>query len=595
MKTKRLSAIVFVLLALTVLFSVAACAADDVLTYDIFTYTVKNNQATIKSIDATDLKRVYIPSEIDGNTVGMIDHSVKIRASSAFELYIPETVFDMYRLVSSDREKYSQVSKFVVDEKNEYYSSDDYGALYDKGKETLLIFPQQSTAKEYTAPSTLVEIHDYAFNYCKKLETVTLNDGIKRITRFAFYEATKLKSINFPEGLEYIGEDAFIRCYSLEEAVLPDSVTTLCNSAFSECTSLKEFVFPENITAIMVFVLADDTALERVVIPAGVTSVWNDAFYDCPKLKHIYFKGTEEQWNAIPNIGTAYGIADAAIHFNYEPSDAFDGIDFNLQNGILYVSGADTLPDTKKSNLFFFEESCDEVTTIILDGVKYIGDYAFDNYPGLVNLIVSGADVQISDSAFANCPGLETVIFFGGADFDPSAFEDCSDNIRIFANDLYAHTSAEGVIPFVFSDGVLDFQGEVKLNRYEFFDTVAAFCLEYDNIGKLKFERLTFEDIGLYYYPDEESEPVLIEGNTLDEGEITVYITADGENKEISFNALIAGIEDESITNFSLAATDKTHGQTKDTVFNIIKKAVLRALKWVVGLMNKVFNLIGKK
>lgn len=263
--------------------------------------------------------------------------------------------------------------------------------------------------------------------------------------------------------------------------------------------------------------------------------------------------------------------------------------------GTVYISGSDIISGTEECGFFSSKEQKEQVITLILEGVNYIGTSAFADYPNLENVILLSENSDISDKAFLNCPKLETVIIFGNTSFTQAAFSNCSRNIRIFVNALCKHPGISGTILYEFKDGTLEFDGNLKLDRYEFFDTISAFCLKYNNISKLKFSKFSFEDISLYYYADENSEPVLIESNTLDEGEITVCITENGENKQITFNKLIEGIEDGSINDFILSATDKTHGKTKDTVFSVIYNGLMKALKWVISLMNKVFKLVGKK
>ncbi len=266
--------------------------------------------------------------------------------------------------------------------------------------------------------------------------------------------------------------------------------------------------------------------------------------------------------------------------------------------GTVYITGSDIVSETEEAELFFDEEQKEKIITLIFDRVYYIGDSSFVGYPNLTNVILFGESSEISDKAFRNCPELETFIFFGNAIFNQTAFDGCSEKLRIFVDADKAYPSeAAGlnIIPYKFSGGVLEFNGSVTLNRYEFFDTLAIFCLEFDNISKLKFDKFSFEDIGLYYFPKEDGKPVRIEDNTLVEVEITVSITENEENKEITFNELIEGIEDESITDFTLSAIDKNHGAAKDTVFSIVKEAIARALKWVVGIMNKLLRIVGKK
>lgn len=65
--------------------------------------------------------------------------------------------------------------------------------------------------------------------------------------------STEVTSVNIPNGVTDIGDSAFYGCTSLASITIPDSVTFIDDMVFSGCTSLA----------------------------------------------NIYYKGTEEQWNAI--------------------------------------------------------------------------------------------------------------------------------------------------------------------------------------------------------------------------------------------------------------------------------------------------------
>lgn len=311
--------------------------------------------------------------------------------------------------------------------------------------------------------------------------------------------------------------------------------------------------------------------------------------FDIPEREGYVFAG----W--LGTTTSANSASDAPNSITIISNKTYYAVWRKANTGTVYINGCDIISGTEENSLFFSKDQKEQVITLVIERVNHIGSSAFANYPNLENVILFSKNPEISDNAFSDCPQLETVIVFGNTNFNYAAFTDCSENIRTFVNAAYEYPVADGMIFYEFKDGVLEFTGKVKFDRYEFFDTVAAFCMEYDNIEKLRFSSLEFEDFGLYYYPDEDGEPVPIEGNALDDGKITVYITENGESKEISFNELIKGIEDGNVTDFILSATDKTHGKAKDTVFEIIQKALQKALKWVVSLMNKVFKLIGKK
>ena len=82
--------------------------------------------------------------------------------------------------------------------------------------------------------------------------------------------------VNIPNGVTSIGDYAFSEFSSLDRITIPDSVTSIGNGAFFDCLYLT-----------------------RITIPSSVTSIGNSAFFGCSSLENIYYKGTEEQWNAI--------------------------------------------------------------------------------------------------------------------------------------------------------------------------------------------------------------------------------------------------------------------------------------------------------
>ena len=88
--------------------------------------------------------------------------------------------------------------------------------------------------------------------------------------------SSEVTSVNIPDGITGIGDDAFRKYAALTSITIPLSVTSIGESAFAGCSSLTS-----------------------ITIPPSVTSIGGFAFYLCNNLANIYYKGTEEQWNAI--------------------------------------------------------------------------------------------------------------------------------------------------------------------------------------------------------------------------------------------------------------------------------------------------------
>lgn len=125
--------------------------------------------------------------------------------------------------------------------------------------------------------------------------TVTIDEGVRRIGDYVFYNCTGLKEINIPESVEEIGQYAFSGCTGLTDVVLPEGVKTVDYKAFERCTNLKSFQIPNSLETISGNMLTGSTALETVTLSTGTTCVGSAAFSGCSRLSDVFYKGTEEQ------------------------------------------------------------------------------------------------------------------------------------------------------------------------------------------------------------------------------------------------------------------------------------------------------------
>lgn len=132
-----------------------------------------------------------------------------------------------------------------VSEDNEVYSSVD-GVLYSKDRKTLYIYPFGKEGETFTVPNEVEEIFDAAFRSNNKLMTITLNNGLKKISDYAFaYSA--LTTIVIPASVIYIGNNAFntgsLRNVTMQGATPPEVACevrpwgTQCN-VFNRATTI---------------------------------------------------------------------------------------------------------------------------------------------------------------------------------------------------------------------------------------------------------------------------------------------------------------------------------------------------------------------
>ena len=94
----------------------------------------------------------------------------------------------------------------VAPENTSFYSKD--GVLMGADG-TLICYPAGKTITKYTVLSGIKTIGGLAFDHCKNLQNVYLQEGLEEIRAYAFNECSNLKNIDLPRSVQSIGNKAF--------------------------------------------------------------------------------------------------------------------------------------------------------------------------------------------------------------------------------------------------------------------------------------------------------------------------------------------------------------------------------------------------
>ena len=191
-------------------------------------------------------------------------------------------------------------------------------------------------------PEGVTRIGEHAFAGCDFLERVTIPKSVTSIGDGAFFCCGRLKRASFSRDLNEaealtIGSEAFAGCASLEGAGFR-GVTDVGPQAFQNCTGLTDIYSFGDLTSVGIRVFSNCTSLSHVEIDDGVTSIGGaafensgltsvtiaesvtriqaNAFQGC-KLTDVYYRGSEEQWDAIEMDASGNdALRTATIHFN---------------------------------------------------------------------------------------------------------------------------------------------------------------------------------------------------------------------------------------------------------------------------------------
>ncbi len=210
-------------------------------------------------LDFTNLQKVTLP-----NSLQTIDMDAFRGCTGLTQITIPAGV--TYISPPAFR-GCTNLARIDVDPGNAVYSSDSHGIVYSKDQSTLVRVPH-SYSGSLVLPGSVTAVGEWAMSDCPRLTEVTIQGNITDLSSYLFSGCTALRRVNLPDSVQSIGKHTFSECYSLKYITLPASLNNLNASGFTAC------------------------------------SFW-----------HVFFKGSEAQWNALNMQNISY-IKDAPVHFN---------------------------------------------------------------------------------------------------------------------------------------------------------------------------------------------------------------------------------------------------------------------------------------
>lgn len=237
-------------------------------------------------------------------------------------------------------------------------------------------------------PASTEEIGSTCFLY-SKLETVTLNEGLKKIGDGAFNNCTALSSITLPSTLEEIGMEAFLNDKALTAINIPAGVTTIGESAIANSGVSTITLDPANTSFVMengVLYTADKTLLQMAPMTGVTTHEVNE---NCLGIVGGAFWGSELQSITLNKKLTALGYAcfesSLLSEINLDGPDNINFIDEQV------------FADTR-------------LTEVVLPSSPYyLNDGEFASCTSLTSLTIPEGITEIYPHALNNCTALQTI------------------------------------------------------------------------------------------------------------------------------------------------------------------------------------------
>ncbi len=317
-RSRILSCILFVVLLAGFGFQqpVFAAGSSENLLYNDYIYYTKNvrGEITIKSARAS-VTEFVIPASIDGcpvteiesyafqectrltslilpDTIQKIGDFAFLNCKRLENLYIPDTVEDIgWGIVNGTWWLSTRTEEYVVAGNGILlaYKGKSKNVTVPDGVRVIsgYAFSNCDTVEKVWLPATLTMIDAFAFDKCQNLRSIQIQDNVQIIGQYAFHWCTSLEHVEMPDSVQRVEPHAFSYCKALETVRLSGSLQQLDTAVFSSCCNLKSVEIPGSVKTIYNYVFQECTSLESVVLPETVHEIGLGVFDGCANLKEL--------------------------------------------------------------------------------------------------------------------------------------------------------------------------------------------------------------------------------------------------------------------------------------------------------------------
>ena len=363
------------------------------------------------------------------------------------------------------------------------------------------LYENLNLVEDLVIPEGITEIKNYTFLGCHSLKTVTTHSGVESIGNYAFEYCKYIENVTI-NNVKTIGEDAFKGCENLNNVTIcgKDDGFTINKDAFNGCKNLTSislnntntigedaFKGCENIKNVYITDLynwckinfknekkgdnetnpaysapmwsgeneeqrtytnlyLNNTLVEDLVIPEDIISIKDYAFLGCHSLKTVTIPSYVEEISNNDAFRFCYNLKTV---INYSPKFKITKGDYNYGYVGYYANRVVNAPNGKIFGNFLFGtvegEKIDSLCGYIGNDTKIElpetspkespfsgGNYAiaenvFSNYNDIVSVKIPNTVIGIGDSAFSGCTRLTNITIPESVKYiDLKAFENCS-------------------------------------------------------------------------------------------------------------------------------------------------------------------------
>ncbi len=275
---------------------------------------------------------------------------------------------------------------------------------------------QYSSLTTITLPDTLVSLGEATFMFNSYLLDVSLGNGLRTLSAYAFYGCQNLTSVNTPSAIMSIGESAFAGSgvntvtfdsdatlgtigykafygCPISSLELPESLVQIGGSAFENCMLLSDVTFGEsaNLYYIGAYAFAQTLSLETITIPDTVNIIGAYAF------KNSALEGSVTVSANVNSLGVgAFAACRNLTAINVDENNA----NYKSENGVVYSKDG--------AKVIAYPAGNGATSYAVKNGAIKVDDAAFYGAVNLISVTLPSGVTEIGEYAFYDCENVRS-------------------------------------------------------------------------------------------------------------------------------------------------------------------------------------------
>lgn len=223
------------------------------------------------------------------------------------------------------------------------------------------------------------------------INVTVMDDPNDKIPPWTDGPSVPVRAVVVEEGVTSVGVGAFFGCTELYSVTLPASVTGIGASAFLHCSNLRDVSLSEGLTAIGDYAFYECTSLQLVTVPESVTSIGVNPFCRCEGLEGVAVKSGNQTYTSVDGV---LFTADMSTLLSYPGGKA--GAEYAIPQGVKVIGEA------------AFDSVAGLQSVTVPDGVTTIGETAFI-WSQIQSVSLPASVTSIEYGAFSYCQNLQSV------------------------------------------------------------------------------------------------------------------------------------------------------------------------------------------